>query len=128
MAADPALIAHLRDLFAGLGPIVVRPMFSGAGLYLGDAMFGLVARDAVYLRTDATTRPAFEAAGARVFAHEMQGRRRELPAFMTLPDAALDDPDAAMRWAALALPAARAAAEEKRRARSRKAEKAHRRR
>ncbi len=128
MAADPALIAHLRDLFAGLGVIGVRPMFSGAGLYLGDAMFGLVARDTVYLRTDGTTRPAFLAAGSRVFSYEMQGKPRDLPAFMTMPDAAMDDPDEAMRWARLALPPAQAAAEEKRREKSRKAEKAARRR
>lgn len=128
MAADPALIAHLRDLFAGLGTIVARPMFSGAGLYLGDAMFGLVARDTVYLRTDPATRPGFEAAGSRVFSYEMQGKLRELPAFMTMPDAALDDPDEALRWALLALPPARAAAEEKRREKSRKSDKAPRRR
>lgn len=122
MAADPELIEHLRDLFSGLGPISVRRMFSGAGLYAeDDAMFCLIARDAVYLKTDDTTRPLFEAAGAEPFAYEMNGRLRALPSFMTLPEAAMDDSEEALRWAGLALPPARAAAEEKRREKMRKA-------
>ncbi|GHE02832.1 competence protein TfoX [Defluviimonas sp. 20V17] len=125
MAADPALIAHLRDLFAGLGPIEVRRMFSGAGLYAeGDAMFCLIAHDAVYLKTDDATRPLFEAAGAEPFAYEMNGRTRSLPSFMTLPESAMEDPDEALRWARLALPPAQAAAQEKRRVKARKAAKA----
>ncbi|WP_102226490.1 TfoX/Sxy family protein [Acidimangrovimonas sediminis] len=122
MAADPELIAYLRDLFSGLGPISMRRMFSGAGLYAeDDAMFCLVARDTVYLKTDADTRPLFEAAGSEPFAYEMNGRRRALPSFMTLPEAAMDDAEEALHWARLALPPARAAAAEKRAEKARKA-------
>ncbi|MDA3888104.1 MAG: TfoX/Sxy family protein [Allgaiera sp.] len=125
MAADPALIEHLRDLFAGLGPIEMRRMFSGAGLYAeGDAMFCLIARDTVYLKTDDQTRPLFQAAGAQPFAYEMNGRMRSLPSFMTLPETAMEDPDEALHWARLALPPARAAAQEKRRQKARKAKPA----
>jgi DNA transformation protein len=122
MAADPELIEHLRDLFAGLGPLSVRRMFSGAGLYAeGDAMFALIARDTVYLKTDESTRPLFEAAGSIPFAYERDGRLRSLPSFMTLPEAAFDDPDEALDWARRALPPARAAAEAKRQEKARKA-------
>ena len=122
MAADPELLEHLRDLFAGVGPFEVRRMFSGAGLYIeGEAMFALIARDAVYLKTDDDTRPLFEAEGSTPFAIERDGRTRSLPSFMSLPDAALDDPDEALRWARLALPPARATAEIKRREKAKKA-------
>lgn len=121
MAADPELIEHLRDLFAGVGPFSVRRMFSGAGLYAeDDAMFCLIARDTVYLKTDEDTLPLFEAAGSAPFAYEMQGKLRAIRSLMTLPEAAMDDPDEAMRWVRLALPPARAA-EEKRREKARKA-------
>ncbi|MFC2969135.1 TfoX/Sxy family protein [Acidimangrovimonas pyrenivorans] len=122
MAVDPALIEHLKDLFAGLGPFSVRRMFSGAGLYVDeDAMFALIARDTVYLKTDDSTRPLFEAEGCVPFAITRDGKTRSLPSFMTLPDAAFDDPDEALIWARRALPPARAAAEEKRKDKARKA-------
>ena len=39
---DPDFI---RDLFASFGPVTVRRMFGGAGLYCEGLMFGLIVRD-----------------------------------------------------------------------------------
>ena len=59
---DPEAI---QDLFQELGTVRIRKMFGGQGIYLHDQMFGLVAADELYLKTDDETRPAFEAAGSR---------------------------------------------------------------
>ena len=54
MAVSAEFAAHVRDLFGGLGPIDIRRMFGGAGIYLGDAMFGLIYEDGlIYMRGDA---------------------------------------------------------------------------
>ena len=49
---------------------------------------------------------------------------REVRSLMSLPEAALDDPDEALRWARLSLAPARAAAAEEAPAKARKAEAA----
>lgn len=96
----------IRDLFASLGPIRIRRMFGGQGIYLGEAMFALAADGELYLKADAATLDAFRAAGSRPFTYERLGRTARL-SYWRLPDGAVDDPDEAARWGRLALAAAR---------------------
>ncbi len=42
-------------------------MFGGAGLYLDDTFFAILANDVLYLKVDERSRGAFEAAGAAPF-------------------------------------------------------------
>ena len=42
----------LRDIFRNLGPIHIRRMFGGQGIYQGELMFALVAFDELYLKVD----------------------------------------------------------------------------
>ncbi len=44
MAVSPAFSTHVTDLLQGLGACGLRRMFGGAGLFLDDLMFGLIAR------------------------------------------------------------------------------------
>jgi len=60
---DPEFI---RDLFAPFGPVVVRRMFGGAGLFREGLMFGLVFDGALFLRVDADSIPDFESVNARL--------------------------------------------------------------
>ncbi|MGP9819480.1 TfoX/Sxy family protein [Salinarimonas sp. NSM] len=103
--------AAIQDLFAAapeLSPIRTRRMFGGLGVYAGEAMFALVAVGELYLKVDAETKPAFEAAGARPFVYEAKGTRSEM-SYWSLPDAAQDESDEAARFGRLALAAARRA-------------------
>ncbi|WP_010140711.1 TfoX/Sxy family protein [Oceanicola sp. S124] len=126
MAVDPDFLEHVRDLFAGLGPLRTGRMFSGAGLYVDeDVMFAMVSPDGqVFLKSDETTAQAFRDAGSRPFSYRRGDRSQQVTSFMTLPESALDDPEEALHWARLALPPAEAAAAEKRRAKARKAARA----
>lgn len=97
--------AAVVDLFAPFGPVAVRRMFGGLGIFAEGRMIGLVAAGEIYLKTDAETRPAFEAAGSRPFSYESRGRTIGLP-YLSLPEAALDDEAALVRYAGLAREAA----------------------
>jgi DNA transformation protein len=96
------------DLLAPLDP-VARRMFSGVGLFHGGVMFGLLIREAFYLRVDDTTRAQFERAGSAAFSYNRAGRMVSLAAYYTVPEWLLDQPDELLRWARDAIGAARTA-------------------
>ena len=101
-----ALIEHLRDLFEPLGPISVRAMFGGYGLYFDGIIIGVIMDEALYLKTDAQTRGRFEAAGCAPFVYEMKGKPLPM-SYWSLPEDAMDSPQAMRPWALLAIEAAR---------------------
>ncbi len=58
-----------------LGPVRARAMFGGWGLFLDDAMFGLIVRERLYFKVDAETESSFAAAGTEAFTYLRQGKR-----------------------------------------------------
>lgn len=102
----------VRELFAGLGPVQIKPMFGGAGVYARARMFALLADDVIYLKTDEALRRALEAQGCGPFVWEPSSGPRAgeklAMSYWRIPDAALDDPDLAAAWGAKALAVARA--------------------
>ena len=51
----------LTELFAGFGPVAVRRMFSGAGVFADGLMIALVVDGVIYLKADDSFIPLFEA-------------------------------------------------------------------
>lgn len=123
MAVDGDLCEHLRDLFAGLGPVHMKRMFSGLGLYVeDDVMFAMIASSGtVFMKSDASTDAAYADAGSQPFTYTRASGTQQVTSLMSLPDSAMDDADEALFWARLSLPPARAAAEKKRAEKARKA-------
>ncbi len=113
-------VAYLLDLLVGdategLGRPSARAMFGGHGLYLGDLMVGLVAADVLYLKTDATTRRAFEAAGSRPFEYQKSGGEKPVVmSYFEAPADALEDGESLRPWLVLAHGAATRAAAKRR--------------
>jgi DNA transformation protein len=104
----------IRDLFQELGPVRIRRMFSGQGIYAGERMFALEAGGEIYLKADEANRDAFEAAGSRPFVYEAKGRTMTIN-YWLMPGEGLDDPSEAARWGRIAVEAAMRAAAVKRR-------------
>ena len=105
---------QIRELFGGLGEVRIRPMFGGAGVYLGDLFFAVADDDVLYLKVDDETEGRFREAGSEGFVYETKEGERMSLRYWRLPDTAFDDPDEAADWARLALGAAtRAAARKK---------------
>ena len=101
---DPEFI---RDLFAPFGPVTMRRMFGGAGLWSDGSMFGLVFDGAIFLKVDETSIPDFAREGSRPFVYtraKSPGRvGRASLSYWRLPERLYDDPEELAVWAARAL-------------------------
>lgn len=75
-------------------------------MFLDGLMFALVADGVLYLKTDADTRAQFEQRGLQAFTVAQRGKVVNM-GYYAAPDELFDDPDAAARWAGLAIDAAR---------------------
>ncbi|MEO8366280.1 MAG: TfoX/Sxy family protein [Pseudoxanthomonas sp.] len=95
----------LHDLFWELGPVSLRKMFGGQGLYHDGVIIGLVIGDELFLKTDAVTRNAFEQAGDNSFTYE--GKSKPVVMNYFSPPAEAMEPARSMKlWAWLAYEAA----------------------
>ncbi len=104
--------AALEDLFGPLGPVTVKRMFGGYGVWADGLMFALQTGGEIFIKTDDETRPLFEAASLRPFIYTARGEQRAT-SYWLLPDAAMDDETELRRWCALAMEAARRTAARK---------------
>lgn len=101
-----ALLEHLRDLFEPLGPVSARAMFGGYGLYFDGMIIGVILDEVLYLKTDEHTRADFEAAGCTPCIYDLKGAPLVM-SYWSLPDEAMDSPQAMRPWAERAIEAAR---------------------
>ena len=103
--AQAALLALARDLFAPLGEITHRPMMGGFVLYADGHLFATVHGDTrLYLRAKGALAERLAAAGAEqlTWVRPSDGKVSRM-GYWSLPEAALDDPEAACGWAREAL-------------------------
>lgn len=107
---DPAT-DHLIELLKPLGVPEAKRMFGVRGVYLDGLMVALVADGRVYLKTDAQTLPAFEAAGSLPFSFRSK-QRTITSSYWSLPGGALDSTQSLEPWITRALQVARRKAAE----------------
>lgn len=111
MSTD-GIAEFLCDALRPLGPVTAKRMFSGAGLFCDGLMFGLIFGDALYLKADATSQPAFAAEGMTAFVYEAKGRKVAL-GYWRAPERLLDETDDLVAWSRIALAVARQKAQAK---------------
>lgn len=94
----------VEELLAPLGPVRIRKMFDGAGVYADDVMFALIADDELYLKTDAALRGDLESEGGTAFiwTRPSDGKTFDM-GYVSLPAEAAEAPEAASAWARRAL-------------------------
>ncbi|MCX8281601.1 TfoX/Sxy family protein [Phyllobacterium sp. 0TCS1.6C] len=88
----------IRDLFAGLGPVVIKRMFGGKGIYHQGLIIALEVDEEILLKADRLSAPEFEAAGCRQWHYEGKGRSVHMP-YWSIPVDAFDDPEIMTDWA-----------------------------
>ena len=101
--------ASLEDLFRPIGLVQVKRMFGGFGVYQGGLIFAVVLRGELYLKGDEETRAAYEEAGAKHWVYEHRAKKGvdvAMP-YWRMPEEAHEDEDELVKWARLAIGAAR---------------------
>ena len=107
MSTDIGFVALLEDLLAPVGPIKVKPMFGGAGIYAGGAMFAILHGEKVYFKTDEAGSAVFTVAGTGPFTYRFKSGTGVLKSFWQVPEALFDEPDEFATWARRAIAVAR---------------------
>ena len=96
----------IEELFSALGPVAIRRMFGGRGVYHRGLMVAAEIGGVLRLKADSISAPAFRAAKAEQWVYERTGRKATAMPYWTIPEAALDDPEEMARWARTAWEAA----------------------
>lgn len=100
---DPEAI---REIFEAFGPVQIRRMFGGQGIYREEVMFALEDEGELYLKVDDETVAHFRNLGSRPFSYRTKDGRTAILSFWLMPESAFDDPDEAAELARMAFKAA----------------------
>ncbi len=103
MAVSAEFQAFVAELLAPVGPVSIRRMFGGAGVFYDDVMFALIAGEVLYLKVDDASRGDFEAAGTRPFRYQTRHGERALAGYWELPEELLDQPEECVAWSRKAI-------------------------
>lgn len=97
--ANSDLKVLLEEMLAPLGPVAIKRMFGGYGLFLDGLMFGLISDDQLYFKTSETGRSTFEAEGLGPFTYMKKGGPAVLTSYWQAPERLFDEPDELVAWA-----------------------------
>ena len=99
---------RIAELFAGLGPVSIRRLFGGKGIYFDGVIVAIVLRGELLVKADEQSAPDFEAAGCKQWTYigKRHGKLVAMP-YWSIPDSAFDDPDEMTVWARRAYEAGR---------------------
>ena len=99
-------VDYLTDAFEAFGPVQVRKMFGGYGIFHEGLMIGIVADDMLYLKVDDQSIEAFKERGLSQFEYKKGAKTVGMSYYMA-PEDALEDPTELEHWASMASEAAR---------------------
>lgn len=94
--ADASFSGFVRGQLAGLPGIEFRRMFGGEGAYLDGVFFAVLYRSRLYFKTDAASRPVYDAAGMGPF---QPSAKQCLSAYREVPADVLENPAELCAWA-----------------------------
>ena len=97
--------AAIEEMFAPLGPVSIRRMFGGKGIYHHGLIMVVEVSGEILLKADEVSAPAFRNAGARQWCHEGKNGKPVAMPYWSIPDEALDDPEIMGKWLHLAFEA-----------------------
>jgi DNA transformation protein len=105
LAVSAEFLEFISEQLESFGPVEVKRMFGGAGIFREGLMFALIADEVLFLKVDETTRPDFESETSGPFLYEKNGKTMEM-SYWRLPERLYDEPDEFTAWAQNAFSAA----------------------
>jgi len=103
----------IRELFVEFGPVDVRRMFGGQGVFVEGRMIALISREVIHLKADVETIPDFEREGLGPFTYATKDGEHKLTSYWRMPERLYDEPEELAQWARRAHAAALRAAARK---------------
>ncbi len=88
----------IQDVFRDFGEVRCRKMFGGLGVFHNGIMFGLVADDILYLKTDNSSASFFEERDLPQFEYPKKDKMIKM-SYYQAPEEIYDDPEEAELWA-----------------------------
>lgn len=91
---------RISELFDGLGPVTIKRLFGGKGIYFDGVIIAIVIRGELMLKADDDSAPDFADAGCKQWTYtgSRHGKQVAMP-YWTVPDSAIDDSDEMTAWA-----------------------------
>lgn len=101
----------LAEFFSSYGPVSVKRMFSGFGVYAQDVCFAVFLRGELFLKADPSSVSRFEAEGSTPFSYSQtrSGKTILVNSWWRLPARLYDEPDELADWTRAAVAVAHAA-------------------
>jgi DNA transformation protein and related proteins len=106
MPTSAGYLEFIKEQFSDFGPVTVRRMFGGAGIFSDGLMFALIADETLYLKADSVSQSDFEAFNLPPFTYTAKGEKKIVMAYWRAPETCLDDRDEMTLWARKAFAAA----------------------
>ena len=97
---------EIEEMFASLGPITIKRMFGGKGVYHKGRIIAVEVRGEMLLKADDLSAPEFKSAGAKRWAYEGKAGKPVNMPYWSIPEDAFDDPELMACWVRLAYEAA----------------------
>ena len=97
MASSDDFFVFVQDQLAPWSRIDKKKMFGVLGLYREGLMFGIIARNMVYLKVDDSNKQKYIDAGSESL--KVFKSNSEVPSYYELPVDVLEDADAFREWA-----------------------------
>ena len=105
MAVSSEHMEFLSDQLRPLGPVRMKRMFGGMGLYLDEMMFGVVFGETLYFKVDDRNRSDYVDEGMEPFTYDMKNGKTGALSYYEVPERLYDDADELIEWARKALDA-----------------------
>jgi DNA transformation protein len=99
MAVTDGFKDFVSELLTDFGPVAIRNMFGGAGVYADGVMFAILIDDTLYLKTDDASARAFAREGMKPFTYKPAGKKRVAMPYWEVPPRLLDEPGELVVWA-----------------------------
>ncbi len=96
--ADKEFADYVVDMMQSIGPVTVKGMFGGYGVFLESLMFGLIADRVLYLKVDKESENDFIAKDLEAFTYSKQGKPFKM-SYYKAPEQALEESESMSIWA-----------------------------
>ena len=94
----PEIVDTFMSYLLPHGPITVKSMFGGYGIFFDGIIFASIIENELYFRTNEQLQVQFESRGGKQFIFESSGRRPVAMPYFTLPDVILKNPKELSKW------------------------------